>query len=67
MAAQEVQLVRRGVAAKMTWFSKALHEGTLEHVYCLIGTAVAVGCIALLLLCPVPALCCAVLCCAVLC
>ena len=65
MAVQEVQLVNKSLAAKTAWFSKALHEGTFDQVYCLLDEAVVVSCIALLLLWGV--LCCAVLCCAVLC
>ena len=47
---QEVQLAGKGLAPGLPWFKQALHEGTFEHVYCLIDLAVAVSCIALLLL-----------------
>lgn len=40
---QEVQLVGEGLAFEMPWFTQALHEGTFEHVYCLIDLAVAVS------------------------
>ena len=63
---QEAQLAGKGVIPGMPWLTKALHEGTLEHVYRLLDLAVAVNCIAAALL-RCAALCCAMLCCAVLC
>lgn len=75
---QEGQLASRGLAPGLPFFTQALHEGTLEHVCTLIDLALAVSCIALLLLgyvlvlvigCDCACACgcaCAVLCCAVL-
>ena len=77
--AQEGQLASRGLAPGLPFFTQALHEGTLEHVCTLTDLALAVSCIALLLLgyvlvlvigCDCACACgcaCAVLCCAVLC
>ena len=47
---QEVQLVDKGVAPGLPWFTPALEGGTFQHVYCLINLAVAVSCTAVLLL-----------------